>query len=80
MKVIELVKFSTEMLKQLHEFGIRIDDYKYLELYEEYVRMRLDHQKTTYSVAYLSDKYGICERKVYKVIRHFGADCQTGAV
>lgn len=80
MKVIELVKFSTGMLKQLHEFGIKIDDYKYLELYEEYVRMRESHYKTTYVVAFLSDKYKLCERKVYKVIKHFEDDCQNRAV
>ena len=71
MKTVELVRFCGEMLKRLHESGIRIDDYKYLGLYEEYVAMRKKNEKMTYCVAYLSDKYGLCERKVYKVISHF---------
>ena len=79
MKVADLVKFSGEMLKRLHDSGISTEDYQWLKLYEDFERMRLEGYKTTYIVACLSDKYDICERKVYKVIRRFRQDCQIGA-
>ena len=80
MKVADLVKFSGEMLKRLHDFGITTDDYRYLPLYDDFERMRSEGNKTTYIVAILSQRYGICERKVYKVVRRFAQDCQGCAV
>lgn len=72
--------FSSEMLKRLHECGIRIDDYKYLPMLVEYEDMMLSGEKKTYVVAYLSDKYGLCERKVYKVISRLMKDCRFRSV
>jgi hypothetical protein len=80
MKVADLVKFSGEMLKRLHDFGISMDDYQYLSLYEEYEKMRCAGHKTTWIVADLSRRFGICERKIYKLIGRFKRDCQIGAV
>lgn len=63
------------MLKRLHDLGISTNDYKYLPMVEEFENMKKKGLKTTYIVAVLSEKYDICERKVYKVLRHFHADC-----
>ena len=79
MKVADLVKFSGEMLKRLHDSGISTEDYQWLKLYEDFERMRLEGHKTTYIVACLSDKYDICERKVYKLVKHFRGECQIDA-
>jgi len=79
MKVADLVKFSGEMLKRLHDFGISTGDYKHLQMYEDYERMRREGEKTTWIVAELSRRYGMCERKVYKVIRRFKGECRFGA-
>ncbi len=72
--------FSSEMLKRLHECGIRIDDYKYLPMLVEYEDMMLSGEKKTYVVASLSEKYGMCERKFYKVIARLMKDCQIRSV
>ena len=79
MKVADLVKFSGEMLKRLHDSGISVEDYKYLQMYEEYEAMKRDGNKTTWIVADLSRRYDMCERKVYKVVERFRKDCQMGA-
>ena len=68
------------MLKRLHECGIRIDDYRYIPMLSEYEDMTLSGEKKTYIVAYLSDKYGLCERKVYKVISRLMKDCRFRSV
>ena len=80
MKRFELLKTCAELLKTLHGYGIRIDDYKYVKLYEEYRRMRQDGEKTTYAVALLAERYHISERKVYKLIKHYTSDCKNDAV
>lgn len=80
MRCFDLMFFSSEMLKRLHECGIRIDDYKYLPMLVEYEDMMLSGEKKTYVVASLSEKYGMCERKFYKVIARLMKDCQIRSV
>lgn len=77
MKIAELVNFSGEMLKRLHEAGIKIDDYKYLKLYQEYKAMKTKGYKTVFAVAKLSEKYKTSERQVYYVVKRFEANCKT---
>lgn len=79
MKVGEVVKLTGEMLKRLHDSGIRIDDYKYLEMYEEVKRIVDRGNKMTYAVAVMQEKYGVCERTVYKVVKHFDENCTNAA-
>lgn len=39
MRVVDIVKIGAEMLKLLSKYDIRTDDYEYLPLYEDYVKM-----------------------------------------
>jgi hypothetical protein len=50
MKVVELIKFSGEMLKRLHDFGIKIDDYQYVNLLNDYEKMKGEGNKQTYAL------------------------------
>ena len=67
------------MLKTLHAAGIKAEDYKWLALYHEYTEMKRQGEKTTYVVAVLAGRYGVCERKVYKVVRAMEHECRIGA-
>lgn len=82
MKIYELLQFNKELLKRLCFAGIKPEDYKYADLFADYDRLRQEGEKKTYIVAYLSDKYGISERKVYSVINHLSQelDCKCRAV
>lgn len=79
MKVVEVLKLGKEMLKTLQESCIKIDDYKYIEMYEEYKRIIGSGGKTSYAVTILSERYGISERKVYYLINRLSKDCKIGA-
>lgn len=68
MKVKELIKIGKVIMKMLHERGIKMDDYMYLPMVEEFDIMKKTGNKTTYIIAHLAEKYDICERKVYKII------------
>lgn len=68
------------MLSRLISAGFKLNDCKYLDLYAEYVRLRKEGEKTTWVVAFLSNKYAVSERKVYNIIKHFGTDCTKCAV
>ena len=80
MKVYEILSLNHDFLKMLHRFGISTDDCKWVEMYHEYRKLKdMDH-KMVYIVAFLSEKYKICERKVYKVIKSMERDCTLDAV
>jgi hypothetical protein len=80
MKVYEFLSLHKDFLKMLHSFGISFDDCKWVELYHEYKKLKdMDH-KMVYIVAFLSEKYEICERKVYKIIKSMERDCMIDAV
>lgn len=75
MIVKELIKIGEKMLKILHDHGINTSDYQYLPMIEEFDIMKDMGYKTTYIIAHLSEKYGICERKVYKIIGKMVMHC-----
>lgn len=80
MKVIEILKLNRELLNICRTAGIRLDDVRYIELYNEYSRLLAEGEKITYIVATLADKYGVCERTVYDLIRRLKAECNVPAV
>ena len=80
MKIIEILKFNRGLIKRLKMAGIRLEDEEFVDLYTDYIAL-LDHgEKVSYVIAYLSDKYGASERKVYDLIKRFRSDCKTLAV
>ena len=76
MKVAELLTICREMMQILHGFGIKMADYEYLALYNDYLKMNREKLKMTYIVTVLASKYNICERKVYKIIKLMNKHCQ----
>mgnify|MGYP000783366044 CR=1 FL=1 len=80
MKVIELLKLNRELLKTFREAGIRLEDVKYIDLYNEFRTMHAQNIKVSYIVATLAEKYNISERKVYDLVRRFKSDCNLLAV
>lgn len=65
MKVYEVLTFNKELLKRIHTAGIRPDDYKYLDLFNEYRDRLAAGEKVTYIVACLSETHGVSERQIY---------------
>ena len=80
MRVYEILSLNREFLERLNNFGISLDDCRWVSVYKEYLNMKKNGDKKTYIVAFLSDKYNICERKVYKIIKTMEKDCKVDAV
>lgn len=80
MTLFEALKFNREPLEMLRRLGVRQDDIRYIDLYSEFEVMKGRGEKTTYAVTYLADKYSVCERKVYDVIKRFRKRCTLDAV
>lgn len=80
MTLYEILNFNKEMLQKLQSLGVKIEDCRYIELYDDYIRMYRQGDKVTYIVSVLAANYGICERKVYAIIKLFGKHCTSDAV
>lgn len=80
MTIFEILKFNRELLNRLRNAGIRLEDADYIDLFVDFNDMVGSGDKVSYAVAVLAEKYGISERKVYSLVRHFRNDCNPGAV
>lgn len=69
MEIAEIVKIGRELLKMLSEYEVRIDDWKYLKMYEEYKRMRSNGVKYRYAIAELASVYHISRANVERIVR-----------
>ena len=62
MTIYEILSFNKELLRRLACVGVKTDDFRYVDLFEDYSRMRKAGNKMTYIVAVLSDIGGVQER------------------
>lgn len=79
MKIFEVLNFHRELLKRLYASGVRLEDARYIDLHNDYSRMRADGEKVSYIVLLLAEKYAVSERKVYLLIKRFQSDCAPNA-
>ena len=80
MKIAEILILGSEIMKTLHKSGVKMHDYKYVELYKDYLQMRGRGEKVTVIALVLAEKYGCSERFVYKLLKRLDKDCTVGAV
>lgn len=57
-----------------------MEDVLYIELYNDYNRLLDEGEKVSYIVAVLAERYNVCERKVYTLIKRLQSDCNPFAV
>ena len=77
MKVFELLSFNKELLSKIQLAGLKPDDWRYAEMYQEYSELKRQGEKITYIVNHLAMEYQICERQVYSIIRKLEQDVIT---
>lgn len=76
MKVHEFVRLNKCILNIMQENGIKLTDYRYSDLFDDYIRMKDEGHKITYIVASLSNKYEIAERSIYKIMERMRKECK----
>ena len=80
MKVIEILKLGQKWLEMLQKSCIKIEDMRYVEMYDEYKRIISEGSKKTQAVAVIVEMFHVSERQVYYIIRKFEQDCRICAV
>ncbi len=79
MKVYELLSFNRELIDKIYSAGIKVEDYRYVDLYMEYQHLKDRGDKVTYIVTHLSEKYSISERQVYSIVNRMQRDITTAS-
>jgi hypothetical protein len=75
MRLAEFVKINGKTMEMMSNFGIRISDYQYTDMYEDYIKMLKDNEKKEYIYAVLKQKYGIPKRTLLRIIKRFSSTC-----
>lgn len=65
----ELLKTAESLLVILMSNDVDSKDVKYLEMYQEYMRLKKEGHKVGYVVYYLSQQYECSEATVYRVVK-----------
>jgi len=74
MKVVELLKISSPTLKMLSENEVSRHDWRYVQLYEEFLRMRSLGVKYAEAVRMLAKEYGISRATVERIVSRLGRE------
>ena len=74
MKIIELVKINKKPMELMSKFGLKPSDYRFINLFEEYLEMKDKCTKYWYIITHLSEKYKISESSVKRLIRKFSSE------
>lgn len=80
MTVYETLKICGCLIDNLEKAGIRLSDYKYIRLFEDYREARKRGEKVAYIVACLSAQYNVSERSIYEIVKRLGSDCKSVSV
>lgn len=66
MRVHEALRLCLPLLQRLRDNGVRLEDIDYIPMYEEYLAMKDRGDKITYIMSFISDKYKVSERTLYR--------------
>ena len=69
----DLIEFNRELFQKLKQAGIKLEDYKYCDLYRDYVEMSRTERNRKVVMLTLAQQYGITDRQVYNIINHMKA-------
>lgn len=75
MILAELVKINGKVMEIMSSYGIRINDYQYIDMYKEYTMMVGNNEKKEYIYAKLSEKYAIPRRTLLRIIKRLSSVC-----
>ena len=70
MKRADLILFNEEMMRKLRKAGVRPDDYKYADLYRDYMKMKETESSRKVVILSLAQNYNYTDRQVYNIIKH----------
>ena len=74
MKAIEILKIGEELLKTMSKIDLHLKDYKFINLFEEYLQRRLDGEKVESILYNLSLKYNVSESTIKRLTKRLSRE------
>lgn len=71
MTIAKFIAMHKEIMYFLSKHEIKMDDFKYVDMYEDYESMKRKGVKVEYIVSLLCSKYSMSRASVYRVLRRF---------
>lgn len=71
------MKINVRSLELMSNFDLRITDYRYLDMYDDYTSMRSGGEKLGYIIAHLADAYNISESSVKRLIKRLSEEVKV---
>ena len=75
MKVYEMLKLGSETLKTMSRNGIFLNDYVYVDVYEQFKHMRSIGVKYDQALLELSRERNIAKRTLQRAFKRLSRDC-----
>lgn len=69
MRAIDIVRFCGDIMKRLSECDILLDDYKRVDMCDEYCKLIKDGHKKEYAIAVVTEKYRVSESTVRRAVK-----------
>jgi Mor family transcriptional regulator len=69
MKIHEAIRIYKPIIDNLGNYGIKVDDVRHIDLYDEFIRLKNEGHKITYIASHLSSEYNVSERTVYAIVK-----------
>lgn len=76
MKVVEIVKIGSELLKILSKNEVMLQDWKHVAMYEQYAHLRRQRIKYREVIRLLSEEYGVSRATVERVVKRLGKEVE----
>ena len=77
MRRIDLIDFNRELLQKLKEAGVKLEDFKYCDLYRDYLKMSETMHSRKEVILSLAQKHGYTGRQVYNILKHLEKSVNT---
>ena len=74
MNAAELLKINKFLMEMMSKVGIKHTDWRFLEMYDEYLCMRKARDKYAYIIAVLSEKYKVSESTIKRLIKRLSRE------
>ena len=68
MEVYKALYLIRDLAKSMSDIGIKMDDYRYIGMCQEYNELIAKGEKKEYARAILSKKYSVSESTVFRII------------
>lgn len=77
MEAYKLLFLIRDLAKSMSEIGVKMDDYKYIGLCQEYNDLVANGEKREYARTILSKEYSVSESTVFRIISRLNTPIKT---